>query len=154
MFGKMRRPSGTWMRPRATIAEGRSRSIATSSNRIEPVHGRTTPEMAWLSVDFPAPFEPNTATISPCPTTRSTPRRISVPPYPARRLFTTRMDSGMGASCSRHPAGCTAAQIGLDHTRISRDCARRTFRNDAPLGQHEHVLGKAQDRLHDVLDHD
>ena len=31
MLGKMRRPSGTWMRPRATIAAGRSRSIAASA---------------------------------------------------------------------------------------------------------------------------
>ena len=42
--------------------------------------GRSTPEMARLSVDFPAPFEPSTATISPSFTARSMPRRISVAP--------------------------------------------------------------------------
>ena len=41
---------------------------------------RITPEMVRLSVDLPAPFEPSTATISPAPTLRSTPRRISVAP--------------------------------------------------------------------------
>ena len=65
MLGKMRRPSGTWIRPRATIAAGCSRSIAASKKRMAPRQARITPEMVRLSVDLPAPFEPSTATISP-----------------------------------------------------------------------------------------
>ena len=68
-------------RPAATLTvAGRSRSIAVSANRMAPLHGRTRPEMAWFNVDFPAPLAPSTATISPCRTVRSTPRRISVVP--------------------------------------------------------------------------
>ena len=80
MLGKMRRPSGTWIRPCATIAEGRARSIGAPPKRIAPRHGRSAPEMVRLSVDLPAPFEPSTATISPSFTARSMPRRISVAP--------------------------------------------------------------------------
>ena len=60
---------------------GRSRSIGTPSKRMRALReARMTPEMVRLSVDLPAPFEPSTATISPAPTARSTPRRISVAP--------------------------------------------------------------------------
>ena len=79
-IAKTRRPSGTWIRPRDTIAEGRARSIACPTKRIAPRHGRSTPEIARLSVDFPAPFEPSTATTSLSPTARSMPRKISVAP--------------------------------------------------------------------------
>ena len=65
MLGKMRRPSGTWIRPRATIAAGRACSMVAPSKRMLPRQGRMTPEMVRLSVDLPAPFEPSTATISP-----------------------------------------------------------------------------------------
>ena len=62
------------------MAEGRARSIGSAAKRIAPRHGRSTPEIARLSVDLPAPFEPSTATISPSFTARSMPRRISVAP--------------------------------------------------------------------------
>jgi len=80
MLGKMRRPSGTWIRPCATIAEGRARAISLPAKRIAPCQARNTPEIARLSVDLPAPFAPSTATISPSFTARLTPRRISVAP--------------------------------------------------------------------------
>jgi len=49
--------------------------------RMGTWEARMTPEMVRLSVDFPVPLEPSTATISPSPTVRSIPRRISVEPY-------------------------------------------------------------------------
>ena len=35
-LGKMRRPSGTWMRPRATIVAGASLSMPAPSKRMAP----------------------------------------------------------------------------------------------------------------------
>src|SRR5262245_9407994 len=153
MLGKTRRPSGTWMRPRATIAAGFACSTGTFSSWMLPRHGRTTPEMARLRVDFPAPFEPRIATISPRPTVRSTPRRISVVPYPAYKPMTARIGSGIGQSCSHQAASRTMAQIGLHYARIAGDRMRGTVSNDATFRQHEHAFGQGHDRLHDVLDH-
>src|SRR4029077_12662480 len=142
------------MRPFATIAAGRSRSIAVSANRMAPLHGRTRPEMAWFNVDFPAPLAPSTATMSPCGTLRPTPRRFSVVRYPACRPLTARMVSGIGGSRRQHSAGRAVAEIGLHDARIARDRLRRALRNDASFGQDEHMFGKAHDGLHDMLDHD
>src|SRR4051812_35937083 len=121
----MRRPSGTWISPWETIADGLARSICSPAKRIAPRHGRSTPEIARLSVDFPAPLEPSTATISPGATARSTPRRISVAPYPACRLVMLRMGSAIGGPA--HAAGGAVAQIGFHHARILGDLPRRTF---------------------------
>ena len=63
--------------------DNRGRALALDrtvqeADRAAP--GAQTPEIVRLSVDFPAPFEPSTATISPALTARSMPRRISVAP--------------------------------------------------------------------------
>src|SRR5260370_41984708 len=81
------------MKPRDTIDAGCARSMGTFANMMEPREGLSRPEIARLRVDFPAPLDPRTATISPCPTVRSTPWRISVPPYPACSLLTARIGS-------------------------------------------------------------
>src|SRR5439155_4568417 len=140
----MRRPSGTWIRPRDTIDLGRAPWMGTPAKMMQPRDGRSRPEIARLRVDLPAPFEPTTATISPCCTVRSTPCRISAPPYPAWSPLTARTGSGI----LRRRA---AAEIGLYHARIGCNGLRRTFRNDAALGQHQDLLGEAHDGLHDML---
>src|SRR5436305_824768 len=150
MLGKMRRPSGTWIRPCDTIVDGLARSVCAPSNWIAPRHGRSTPEIARLSVDFPAPFEPSTATISPGATTRSMPRRISVAPYPACSPVIARIGSAIGSPA--HPARRAVTEIGFDHARIGRDRLRRACRDDASFGEHEHMRGQTHHRLHDMLD--
>src|SRR5262249_56557819 len=109
--------SGTWIRPRATIADGGSRSIAELLNRMTPRQARITPEMVRLMVDLPAPFGPRTVTISPGYTAKSTPRRISVPAYPACTPVSERSGSGMGVSRG-HTLRCAAPQICLHHVLI------------------------------------
>jgi hypothetical protein len=54
--------------------------MAWPAKRMEPRVARSTPEIVRLSVDFPAPFEPSTATISPAATSRSMPRSTSLAP--------------------------------------------------------------------------
>ena len=54
---------------------------------------------------------------------------------------------------SAHPLGGAVAEIGLDHARVGRDRVRRAHRDDAALGEHEHLLGEAHHRLHHMLDH-
>src|SRR4051812_13281572 len=151
MLGKMRRPSGTWMSPSDTIAEGLARPVSIPSKRMVPLQGCSTPEIARLSVDLPAPFDPSTATTSPAATSSSMPRRISVAPYPACRPATERIGSAIGGSA--HAAGRAVTEIGLDDARILRNLLRRAFGDDAAFGEHEDVRGKAHHRLHHVFDH-
>jgi hypothetical protein len=54
--------------------------MALPAKWMVPRVARSTPEMARLSVDFPAPLAPNIATISPGMTARSISRSTSVAP--------------------------------------------------------------------------
>src|SRR6476619_6557059 len=118
---------------------------------MEPLVARSTPEIVRLSVDLPTPFDPRTATISPALTTRSTPCRTSVSPYPACKSPTA---SSALASMLRSQLCCrTPAEIGLNDERIRNNFCRRAFGNDAAFGQHEHVFGEAHHRLHHMFDH-
>src|SRR5215472_3307594 len=140
------------MRPCATILAGVSRSIAAPLKRIVPWKLRTIPEMVRLIVDFPAPFGPSTVTISPRCTAKSTPRRISTPPYPACTPVSE--SSGSGMRSSRGYAFCCAcAQISLDNTRIGGDFLYCPSRDYSPLRENQHILGERCNRLHHMFCH-
>src|SRR5262249_54188314 len=140
------------MRPRATILAGASRSIDAPLKRMEPRQARTIPEMVRLIVDFPAPLGPKTVTISPACTAKFTPRRISVPPYPACTPVSER--SGSAMHTPRGYAPCRASpEIGLDDKRIGGNVLRRPPRNYPALGENEHVLRERGNRLHDMFRH-
>src|SRR5215472_3665669 len=140
------------MSPRATILAGASRSIEAPLKRMEPRQVRTIPEMVRLIVDFPAPLGPRTVTISPACTAKFTPRRISVPPYPACTPLSER--SGSAMRTPRGYASCRASsKIGLDNNRIGGNVLRGPPRNDPALGENEHVLGERGNRLHDMFCH-
>src|SRR5580704_17359872 len=127
--------------------------MALPANRMVPRVARSTPEMARLSVDFPAPLAPRIATISPGATARSISRSTSVAPYPAASPLMARSGSAMRRS--RHlKTRCRAmAEIGLDHPRIADHVLRRAFGENAAFRQYVDVLRKTHHRLHDVLDH-
>src|SRR5215469_6653983 len=129
---------------------GASRSIDAPLKRIVPRQVRTTPEIARLIVDFPAPLGPKTVTISPGCTAKFTPRRISVPPYPACTPVSDRSGSAM-----RIPRGyascCAPTKIGLDNKRIGGNVLRCASRNDPALGKNKNVLGERGNRLHHMF---
>ena len=80
MRGKIRRPSGDCaMESRAISCVGMC-VMSCPSNRIFPSRARGAPKIDIISVDFPAPLEPISATISPRPTSRSTPRKAWTAP--------------------------------------------------------------------------
>src|SRR6516164_11239226 len=140
------------MRPRATMSAGDSCSIAAPLKRIEPRKLLTIPEIVRLIVDFPAPLGPKTVTISPVCTAKFTPRRISVPPYPACTPVSESSGSGMHT-----PGGyafcCASPEIGLDNERIGSNFLRCPLRDYPALGENEHVLGERGNCLHDMLRH-
>ena len=61
----MRRPSGDWLMPLATTSWAGVPSRRSPSNQISPSRGRSSPLIVLSVVDFPAPFEPMSVTISP-----------------------------------------------------------------------------------------
>jgi hypothetical protein len=70
--GKIRRPSGTWAIPCATISCACRPARAAPSKRRAPLRGVMSPEITRMRVVFPAPFGPTTATASPASTRRLT----------------------------------------------------------------------------------
>ena len=69
----MRRPSGQWEMPSATIRSVDSSVMSRPSYTIAPDRGRRSPEIDLRVVDFPAPFEPMIATSSPVSTCSDAP---------------------------------------------------------------------------------
>ena len=63
--GKIRRPSGEWQMPAATISWPGSPMMSLPLNVTEPLRARSRPEIVRRVVDLPAPFEPIRVTISP-----------------------------------------------------------------------------------------
>src|SRR5262249_58084079 len=63
-----------------TAASWRSSRLATSSPVIatRPLVGRSRVPTRWRSVDFPEPDGPTTATSSPAPTLKLTPRKAGI----------------------------------------------------------------------------
>jgi hypothetical protein len=54
--------------------------MSSPSKRIRPAAARGVPQMVISSVDLPAPLAPMRVTISPSPTSRSTPRSAWIGP--------------------------------------------------------------------------
>src|SRR5215475_6260519 len=46
------------------------------------------------------------------------------------------------------------AEIGFNDNRVCNDLRRWALSNNVAFGQHEHLLGQAHYRLHDMLDHE
>ena len=83
----MRRFSGTKPTPRRAISWGVSRVRSLPSNWMAPRVGLMKPIAVFMSVVFPMPFLPRSATASPSATSSDTPKRMGVAPYPACRSW-------------------------------------------------------------------
>ena len=73
MRWKQCRPSGDCEMPSRTTSCGGVSAISSPSKRIEPWRGGVSPEIERSVVDFPAPFEPISVTISPSSTSSEMP---------------------------------------------------------------------------------
>ena len=63
--GKIRRPSGTWLMPSATILFGLSVWMGCPRKSTSPLRGGVPPQMVISVVLLPAPLAPMSVTISP-----------------------------------------------------------------------------------------
>src|SRR5205085_8953497 len=92
----------------------------------------TMPMMALAVVERPEPLRPSRATISPPPTSNSTPCRTWLLPYQACRLFVRRI-------ISVHPrllVGDRRAQVGLLHLLVGPHHLRRVVGDDLAVDHH------------------
>jgi hypothetical protein len=80
MRTKMRRPSGDCAIFIRAISWVGSCVMSRPSNVMVPLRARGLPQMVIISVDLPAPLAPISATISPWPTSTSTPLSAAIAP--------------------------------------------------------------------------
>src|SRR5213593_1920554 len=144
MYGKSRRPSMMWTRPRVTRSLAGRPAMSAPSNVTSPVirppARGSTPEMAISSVLLPAALAPTTATICPEPTANDTSQRTRTSPYQALRPT---------ASSKQ----VLLAEIGLDDAGMASDRRRRTLGDLLAVVEDEDARRDLHDNSHDVLDH-
>src|SRR6185312_14049992 len=139
MPAKICRPSGTCAMPRRSRSAGGSASIGAPSRRIVPLSGRSSPETAFASVDFPAPLAPSKVTISPRSSVRSISSSTRWWPYPTATDLSSR--SGM----------MLLSEIGFDHAAVALDL-RRSAGGDNRAGiDHDDAVGDIHHQRHVVL---
>src|ERR1051325_10334649 len=116
--------------------------MSSSRSWTRPDRGFTSPMIALISVDLPAPFGPTIVTISPARTSIDTPLRMSTSgTYPATRASVrstvSATASAIGPLRERRPElgidRCLAAQIRLDHLLVVANLVRRTLGDHAAL---------------------
>src|SRR5215471_20627031 len=119
------------------------------SNRIDPLDGFTSPEIARSVVLLPAPFAPSRPTASPSPISIETPVIAGTEPYAALTPESLSMRASAGRSV--HIAG---AEIGADHFRIFNDFLRCAFGDLLAVIEHHDMARHRHDGAHDVLHDD
>src|SRR6185312_11735358 len=113
------------------------------SKRSVPAAGDTIPDRVFTSVDFPAPFGPTSATISPRPTRMLTPSSAVACPYRTTSPATSSIPI---------PHGGAAAEVGADHALVLGDVLRRAVGDDLTEVEHRDAVGQPDDEAHVVLD--
>src|SRR5699024_2920162 len=96
------------------------------SSEIWPEATGTIPLIALMSDDFPAPFGPTRATISPRSTCRLTSSTAVAVPY----LITTLLNVSMGRS-----------KVGVDDVLVLTDFVGRPFSNNFAQVKHGNAVG-------------
>src|SRR5579871_1627887 len=147
---KIRRPSGTWTTPRATMPWGGTSVKSWPSRRTVPRCGRSNPLMVLSVVLFPAPFAPIRVTISPSCTSRDTPRSAWMAPYETCRPSSSR--SAMDVVGGEAGLGVARPQVRLDDARIALDGRRGAFGDCDAVVEHRHAVRDEHDDPHLMLD--
>src|SRR4051794_10100061 len=125
--------------PARARTSGAVRVRSRPSKRMRPDRGRSRPMMLLSSVVLPTPLRPMRQTSWPAPTSKSTPRKMSVSPYDT-------------CSCSIWSiAFAVLAEVHLDHFRVALHFRHRALAEDAALVQHRHAAGDLPHERHVVV---
>src|SRR5882672_10637828 len=99
------------------------------------------------SVDvLPTPLRPSSATVSPAPTVRSTPRSTGTLPISA--VMPSTVSTTLPSLVFRR------AEIGLLNLRVAADLCRSAACQQRPLRHDDDLVGDGEHHLHVVLDQD
>src|SRR3990172_4518471 len=140
---KIRRPSGDEAIPLRTPWSGGRPSIRSSSRRMRPCRGRSSPRTVFRVVVLPAPLAPIMVTISPRSTRREIPLRAWMFPYAAWTA------SSLSIRVLHDPA---LPEIRLDHSGILLHVGRRALGDLYAVVQDRHPIRDPHHHLHPVLD--
>src|SRR5450755_750648 len=133
----MPRSSGTKPMPRFAMRSERHAPIALFSNVTLPLRLATIPMMLRSVVVLPAPLRPTRVTISPSPTSKSTPRTIWLSSYQALSPRTLSM---------------LAAQVGVDDALVAAHFGVAAFNEDRAALHHRDAVAKLGDDAQIVFD--
>src|SRR6266487_896404 len=170
--GKIRRFSGTKPTPHRAIWWGVIRVRSLPSNSMAPRVGLMKPMAVFMSVLLPIPFLPRRATASPSCTSRDTPKRIGVAPYPAWRSRILSMgknvvgESGGGSGAappqnqlmirsvvmSSGSSFIRPAQIGVEDLGVAANGLGRPLGDLLPEVEHGDPVGDPHHHAQVVLD--
>src|SRR5919204_5510067 len=131
---------------------GRAPVRSRPPTRTRPAVGRTRPEIVPSKVDFPAPLAPISATSSPLPTCRSTPKSTGPAPKPAVSPCTS--SSGVSSAALGLSAGISLSPGSLDDALVLEYLRRIALRQNLAEMQHQRSPADADDDAHHVLDED
>src|SRR5262245_27504795 len=122
--------------------------MACPAKAISPDFGEISPEMTRMSVVFPAPFGPTTATASPASTRSDTSHNAVNCPYPAVTAVSWSTRTALGGSREDD----LLAEVRLDDAWVVGDVERSAVGDLLPVVEHDHPIDDAHERGHDVLD--
>src|SRR5438445_4930120 len=142
MVGNRLRSCGTCTMPRARIARGLRPASDSPRNRTVPMVGRRRPLMTRRTVDLPAPFGPTMQVRMPSSMLRSTPCRMTPPPYPALTPTSSRR------------AVISGSQVGVENGRLLTHQVRPAGGYRPSPMQDDDFGAQVHDEAHVVLDHE
>ena len=123
--GKIPRPPGMWITPRAAVSWGGMWVMSRPSKTMAPALASWVPLMARSSVDLPAPLVPRRAMIWPSSTSKSTPKSTCTPSYATSTSRQTRSFPRPDALAARHSASAIEAARALRRSNSKNDAAER-----------------------------
>src|ERR1700677_3099455 len=138
--------------PLSRASCGEEKETRRWSSSIAPSSSWKTPEMAFISVDLPAPLSPAKATTSPGCTSSETPASACTPPKCLVALRTVRMGArSLNLTPSQEPALRLVHQHGNDDHRAHRD----ELPERLDVDEHQSILNdrdheRAGDRSRDI----
>src|SRR5262245_12151991 len=131
----------TWnerARPRWDRAAEPSRVTSSPAKRMTPASGARSPESCAISVVLPAPLGPMMASVSPSPTSRSTPSVATRPPKRLRKPRTSSSPSLMARARQQAPEAPSRVEDDQHQQRSQNHLPVRRPRGQHVLQQQEH----------------
>ena len=137
--------------------------ISSSRKKTRPRRGWSSPKIALISVDLPAPAADHGHDLAVLRLERDAVEDVDLRHVAGDDVLGAK-DGSVGPRVRSHRHRLrywrmrvrllhrTRAEIGVDHPLVRADLIRRPVRDHAALGHHDHAVGVVHHHLHVVLD--